>query len=146
MSSKPNNLYMSNGQVLDKPPLTVRLSRFVENIYVFFGLYFVSLFSVSSHQFIHSHRLRAGRPRRFRPPEHLLTPPQFDPYSAAQNSKFNVVSSPNRSNTRSRWGGSSGGGGGGGSGGGGPGGPGGFGPRRIGRVDDVRGPECKSCG
>ncbi|PLB41825.1 uncharacterized protein BDW47DRAFT_122275 [Aspergillus candidus] len=114
MASKPNNLYMSNGQVLDKPPLTVRLSRFVESIYVFFGLYFVSLFS-------------------------------FDPYSAAQNSKFNVVSSPNRSNTRSRWGGSSGGGGSGG-GGGGPGGPGGFGPRRIGRVDDVRGPECKSCG
>lgn len=30
-----------------------------------------------------------------------------------------------------------------GGGGGGPGG--GFGPRRIGRVDDIRGPECKSC-
>ena len=34
-----------------------------------------------------------------------------------------------------------GGGGGGGGGNGGPGGPG----RKIGRVDDVRGPECKSC-
>ncbi|PLB52401.1 hypothetical protein P170DRAFT_434164 [Aspergillus steynii IBT 23096] len=66
-----------------------------------------------------------------------------DPYSAAENSRFNITRPGNKPNTRSRWGGSSGFGGGGGGGGGG--GPGGFGPRKIGRVDDIRGPECKSC-
>ncbi|KAE8151894.1 hypothetical protein BDV25DRAFT_151937 [Aspergillus avenaceus] len=108
MSSKPQT-YMSNGQVLTTPPLSVRISRFFESIYIFFGLYFVSFFSL-------------------------------DPYTAAQNSRFNVTSPRNNRSTRSFWGG----GGGSGSGDGG-GGPGGFGPRRIGRVDDIRGPECKSC-
>ncbi|GCB20871.1 hypothetical protein AAWM_03756 [Aspergillus awamori] len=112
MSSEPKT-YVSGGRVLASPPITVRIIRFVENIYLFLGLYFVSLFSL-------------------------------DPYTAAQNSRFNVTRSGKTPDTRARWG--SGGGGGGGSwgpgGGGGPGGPG----RRIGRVDDIRGPECKSCG
>ncbi|PYH61927.1 DUF171-domain-containing protein [Aspergillus niger CBS 101883] len=111
MSSEPKT-YVSGGRVLASPPITVRIIRFVENIYLFLGLYFVSLFSL-------------------------------DPYTAAQNSRFNVTRSGKTPDTRARWG--SGGGGGGGSwgpgGGGGPGGPG----RRIGRVDDIRGPECKSC-
>ncbi|KAB8236852.1 putative RNA methyltransferase-domain-containing protein [Aspergillus alliaceus] len=109
MSSTPKT-YMSNGQVLDSPPFWVRINRFIDNVYLFLGLYFVSLFS-------------------------------FDAYTAAQNSKFNINRFENHPNTRPRWGGS-GGSGSGGSGGGGPGG--GFGPRRIGRVDDIRGPECKS--
>ncbi|KAE8378550.1 hypothetical protein BDV26DRAFT_261360 [Aspergillus bertholletiae] len=111
MSSKPKT-YLSNGQVLGSPPLWVRINRLIENIYLFLGLYFVSLFS-------------------------------FDPYTAAQNSQFNVTRPQNHPNTRPRWGGSGGSGGDGGGGGGG--GPGGFGPRKIGRVDDIRGPECKSC-
>lgn len=37
------------------------------------------------------------------------------------------------------------GGGGGGGGGGGPG-TGGGGGKKLGSVDDIRGPECKSCG
>ncbi|KNG83108.1 siroheme synthase [Aspergillus nomiae NRRL 13137] len=45
MSSKPQT-YLSNGQVLGSPPLWVRINRFIENIYLFLGLYFVSLFSV----------------------------------------------------------------------------------------------------
>ncbi|OJJ34184.1 hypothetical protein ASPWEDRAFT_42107 [Aspergillus wentii DTO 134E9] len=64
---------------------------------------------------------------------------QLDPYAAAQNSQFNISNPGNRSSARPRWGGGSSGSGGGGGGGGG------FGPRRVGRVDDVRGPECGSC-
>ncbi|PWY66311.1 hypothetical protein BO83DRAFT_381192 [Aspergillus eucalypticola CBS 122712] len=114
MASEPKT-YVSGGRVLANPPITVRILRFVENIYLFIGLYIVSLFSL-------------------------------DPYTAAQNSRFNVTQSGKTPNTRARWGSGGGGGGGswgpGGGGGGGPGGPG----RRIGRVDDIRGPECKSCG
>ncbi|KAE8352129.1 deoxyribose-phosphate aldolase [Aspergillus coremiiformis] len=109
MSSNPK-VYLSNGQVLGSPPLWVRIKRIIENVYLFFGLYFVSLFS-------------------------------FDPYTAAQNSRFNITRSENNPRTRPHWGGSAGSGSGGG-GGGGPGG--GFGPRKIGRVDDIRGPECKT--
>ncbi|KAL1987714.1 hypothetical protein VTN96DRAFT_2554 [Rasamsonia emersonii] len=106
-SSRP---YVSGGQMLQSPPLSVRVIRFFESIYIFLGLYFVSLFSL-------------------------------DPYTAAQSSQFNVARPQNKPNTRPRWGGGSYGGGYGG--GGGPGGSGG--PRRIGRVDDIRGPECRSC-
>ncbi|KAL1972321.1 hypothetical protein VTN31DRAFT_7540 [Thermomyces dupontii] len=107
--------YVSGGRVLDTPPLTVRISRFFNSIYIFLGLYFVSLFSLDS-------------------------------YGAAQASQFNVArprSTPRQSPGASWWGGFGSGGGGGGPGG--PG-PGSGGPRRrIGRVDDIRGPECRSC-
>ncbi|KAA6408277.1 MAG: Deoxyribose-phosphate aldolase [Lasallia pustulata] len=69
----------------------------------------------------------------------------LDAYAAAEVSPFNVE---NRKASRAGlggggWGGS--GGGGGGYGGGGPGSGGGAG-KKTGRVDDIRGPECKSCG
>lgn len=109
---------------LPRPPLSARFSRLTDSIYNFFGLYLVSLFSL-------------------------------DPYNAAQNSQFNVIGRPNSYQDRSRWGGvnrtgngSSGGSGGGGGWGSGSDrrGPGGGGPsRRLGTVDDVRGPECGSC-
>lgn len=71
---------------------------------------------------------------------------QLDSYGAAQASQFNVArprSTPRQSPGASWWGGFGSGGGGGGPGG--PG-PGSGGPRRrIGRVDDIRGPECRSC-
>ncbi|KAM5476821.1 hypothetical protein MauCBS54593_000091 [Microsporum audouinii] len=82
---------------------------------MFLGLYFVSLFS-------------------------------FTPYAAAEASQFNIKNPANR-DPRYRNGRGVGGGGGGGNnhdrrgGGGGGGGP----SKRIGRVDDVRGPECSSC-
>ncbi|KAJ5797864.1 uncharacterized protein N7503_007160 [Penicillium pulvis] len=111
---KPQTTYFSNGQALSSPPFSVRVSRFFESVYLFFGLYLVSFFSL-------------------------------DPHTAAQNSSFNIHRPKTPSGSRKPFGGSSGsygsGGGGGGGGGGGPGGPG----RRIGRVDDVRGPECGSC-
>lgn len=69
---------------------------------------------------------------------------QLDAYSAAEASPFNVN---NRSAGMSRSGpsrGYGGGGGGGGNGGSGPG-SGGSGGKKLGRVDDIRGPECKSC-
>ncbi|KAJ6178885.1 hypothetical protein N7519_009346 [Penicillium mononematosum] len=112
MSARPPKpVYFSDGQALQSPPLTVRLTRFIKSIYFFLGLYFTTLFSLDS-------------------------------YAAAENSSFNINNQRNRYTTRSRWGGSTTSfGGGGGGGGGGPG----FGPRRVGRVDDVRGPECKSC-
>ncbi|KAJ5918221.1 hypothetical protein N7454_010596 [Penicillium verhagenii] len=113
-SEKPQTAYFSNGQALTSLPLSVRVSRFIESAYVFFGLYIVSFLSL-------------------------------DPYAAAQNSSFNIHKTRSSSGSRDTRGGSSSsygpGGGGGGGGGGGPGGPG----RRIGRVDDVRGPECRSC-
>lgn len=65
-TQKPSRpVYFSNGQALQRqairisiiqdvanpfamnsPPLSVRLTRFFESVYVFLGLYFVSLFSV----------------------------------------------------------------------------------------------------
>jgi hypothetical protein len=90
----------------------------------------------------------------------------MDPYTAAQNSQFNTRGRPNAYQDRARWGGVNrtggvgggpaaaggsagprGGSGGGGGGAGGSNGFGGGGPgRRIGTVEDVRGPECGSCG
>ncbi|KAJ9608080.1 hypothetical protein H2200_007068 [Cladophialophora chaetospira] len=109
----------SSGHVLESPPLTARLTRFSEDIYNVLGLYFVSLFSL-------------------------------DPYTAAQNSQFNTRGRPNVYQERPRWGGNSGRVGGGGGRGSGAGGGGGFGGggsgRRMGGIDDVRGPECGSCG
>ncbi|KAJ5220048.1 hypothetical protein N7468_009252 [Penicillium chermesinum] len=43
-STKPTT-YFSGGRVLESPPLSVRLTRFFEGVYIFLGLYFVSLFS-----------------------------------------------------------------------------------------------------
>ncbi|ETN45799.1 uncharacterized protein HMPREF1541_09632 [Cyphellophora europaea CBS 101466] len=115
----------SSGNVLETPPLSARFARFTDSVYNFLGLYIVSLFSL-------------------------------DAYAAAQNSQFNTVGRPNAYQERARWGGvnraGNGGSGGGGSGWGsggnndgrGPGGGGGP-ARRLGRVDDVRGPECGSC-
>ncbi|KAJ5404610.1 hypothetical protein N7509_004481 [Penicillium cosmopolitanum] len=116
---KPRATYFSNGQALERPPFTVRVSRFFNDAYSFIGLYTVSLFSL-------------------------------DPYGAAQNSQFNIHRPSTNSGLRGR--GPSSYFGGGGGGGGGDSGPGydygsgcGGGARRIGRVDDVRGPECGSC-
>jgi uncharacterized membrane protein YgcG len=137
--------------------MTVRLTRFVESVYYFFGLYFSSLFAVRcltcaiyvSYPYLTSpspsfslHPLRT----LFAQSSHWinLTSRQLDSYAAAERSSFNINNSTNRYTTRSRWGTSSSSGGGGGGGGGGGSGPG-TGPRRLGRVDDVRGPECGSC-
>ncbi|EXJ63973.1 hypothetical protein A1O7_00308 [Cladophialophora yegresii CBS 114405] len=114
----------SSGHVLESPPFSARLSRFSSDVYNFLGLYFVSLFSL-------------------------------DPYAAAQNSQFNTRGRPSAQQARSMWGGGVGGGSGrlgsgggaasGGSGSGGARGGGGSG-RRMGGIDDVRAPECGSCG
>lgn len=137
-AAKPTYI-SSSGHTLSSLPLTARLNRAADSLYNFVGLYFVSLLSL-------------------------------DPYSAAQNSRFNTRG-PGRNvnaarttsastNTRSAplsgggstrlgggtagsgLGGPRGGGSGGASGGAGPG----TGGRRMGTVDDVRGPECGSCG
>ncbi|TKA76015.1 hypothetical protein B0A49_02925 [Cryomyces minteri] len=110
-----NRPYLHKGQMLSSPPISARIQGFIGSAYVFLALYFTTLFSL-------------------------------DPYAAAEASPFNTK---NRSASRSGaprklgWG-SLGGGSGGGSGGSGPGGPG-SGGRKLGRVDDIRGPECKSC-
>ncbi|KAJ5472967.1 hypothetical protein N7530_006968 [Penicillium desertorum] len=54
MSARPPKpVYFSNGQALQSapiaPPLTVRLTRFIEGIYFFLGLYFTTLFSLDSY-------------------------------------------------------------------------------------------------
>ncbi|KAK5415455.1 hypothetical protein LTR06_003505 [Exophiala xenobiotica] len=111
----------SSGRLLETPPLSARISRLGDDVYNFLGLYFVSLFSL-------------------------------DPYTAAQNSHFNLRGRPNAYQDRARWGGGvnrTGGAGGGPATGGGEGGGGGAGAgagRRFGGIDDVRGPECGSCG
>ncbi|EPS26909.1 hypothetical protein POX_g08791 [Penicillium oxalicum] len=108
-SQKSAPAYVSNGQTLSSPPLTVRLNRFVESVYLFLGLYFVSLFS-------------------------------FDANASAQSSQFNIHNRNSVSRGTSSWGSRAGGSSGPASRRGGNGG----GPR-LGRVDDIRGPECKSC-
>lgn len=40
-----NKTYVSNGEVLGGPPVSVRISRFFESVYIFFGLYFTTLLS-----------------------------------------------------------------------------------------------------
>ncbi|KAI9870697.1 MAG: hypothetical protein M1830_003909, partial [Pleopsidium flavum] len=67
----------------------------------------------------------------------------LDAYAAAEASPFNLKNRAAGRNTSSRGFGGYGGGG-GGPGGGGPG-SGGGGGKKLGRVDDIRGPECKSC-
>lgn len=68
---------------------------------------------------------------------------KLDAYAAAEVSPFNVNSrNAARAGGSVRYGGGSGGGGGGGPGTGGGGGGG----KKLGSVDDIRGPECKSCG
>ncbi|OOQ81830.1 hypothetical protein PEBR_43337 [Penicillium brasilianum] len=39
-SQKSRPAYVSNGQALSSPPLSVRLNRFTESVYLFLGLYF----------------------------------------------------------------------------------------------------------
>ncbi|KAK5253374.1 hypothetical protein LTR16_005148, partial [Cryomyces antarcticus] len=115
------------------PPISARIQGFFGSAYVFLALYFTTLFSVCTIHLVTSNKF-----------EYLRL--QLDPYAAAEASPFNTK---NRSASRSGaprklgWG-SFGGGSGGGSGGSGPGGPG-SGGRKLGRVDDIRGPECKSC-
>ncbi|KIW25009.1 uncharacterized protein PV07_10685 [Cladophialophora immunda] len=124
------NYVSSSGHILETPPLSARISRISDDVYNFLGLYFVSLFSL-------------------------------DPYTAAQNSQFNTRGRPNAYQERPRWGGgtnrlggggATGGGGstwgrgGGGGGGSGSGSGSGGGSRRMGGIDDVRAPECGSCG
>ncbi|PGH10560.1 hypothetical protein AJ79_05382 [Helicocarpus griseus UAMH5409] len=115
--------YLSNGHMLERPPISARIRYLIDDLYIFFGLYIVSFFALNAS-------------------------------TAAQNSQFNIQNTSNTQIHRPRWGGSRGGGGGWGGPGGpgnGPGGPGkrpggggsGGGPR-IGRVDDIRGPECGS--
>lgn len=126
-SSKKPTYISSSGQTLDSLPLTARLNRIADSAYNFLGLYFVSLLSL-------------------------------DPYTAAQNSRFNTrgpgrnvnanTNAAARSAPRQGGGGSGGGlfGGGRLGGGGGGGGAGNGAGRRMGTVNDVRGPECGSCG
>ncbi|MCJ1393573.1 hypothetical protein MMC18_006448 [Xylographa bjoerkii] len=113
---KPLGGYVSNGQVLKSPPLSVQFRGFVDSAILFLGLYLTTLFSL-------------------------------DPYAAGQTSAYNI-NNRERDGTRTGRGffRGEGGGGGGGSGGGGPGpGSGGGGGRKLGTVDQIRGPECKSC-
>jgi hypothetical protein len=123
----------------NSPPFSARVRSFFDNIYMFFGLYIVSLFSVRPPYF-----------QRISSPANI--PSQFDPYTAAQMSSFNIQNRSNSRPQRPRWGSGGStkkgpGGGGPGSGGKGPwGGGGGSGGKKFGTVDDVRGPECKSCG
>ncbi|KAL2219131.1 hypothetical protein M432DRAFT_330262 [Thermoascus aurantiacus ATCC 26904] len=51
--SAPNTPYVSNGEVLQSPPLSARVIRFLDNVYFFLGLYFVSLFSVCNRYIFH---------------------------------------------------------------------------------------------
>ncbi|MCJ1368370.1 hypothetical protein MMC16_007512, partial [Acarospora aff. strigata] len=69
----------------------------------------------------------------------------LDAYAAAEASRFNIKNRTAGRRTVTRGTGDGyGGGGGGGPGSGGPG-SGGGGGKKLGRVDDIRGPECKSC-
>ncbi|PSK34846.1 hypothetical protein B9Z65_1429 [Elsinoe australis] len=120
-SQKPT--YISAGRALSSPPLSAQIRSYLSLAYCFLGLYFTTLFSLDS-------------------------------TSAAANSSFarrngTGASAGGRSSfPKPRmpfFGGGSGGSGNGGNGRGPPGGGSGRGGRKLGTVDDVRGPECKSC-
>ncbi|EEA19554.1 conserved hypothetical protein [Talaromyces marneffei ATCC 18224] len=44
-SSRPKTPFISGGHMLETPPLSARIIRWIDRIYLFFGLYFVTLFS-----------------------------------------------------------------------------------------------------
>ncbi|MCJ1474533.1 hypothetical protein MMC13_003191 [Lambiella insularis] len=111
--STPTGKYVSNGQVLSSPPLSVRFRGFIDSAILFFGLYLTTLFSL-------------------------------DPYAAGQTSAYNVNNRVKDGTTTGK-GFFGGGGSSGGGGGGGPGPSGGGGGKKLGTVDQIRGPECKSC-
>ncbi|KEQ66357.1 uncharacterized protein M437DRAFT_62569 [Aureobasidium melanogenum CBS 110374] len=113
-SQQPSRPYFHNGQALSAPPATVRIRSFLDNAYVFIGLYVTTFFSSAC--WYHS---------------------LFDPAAAAAASPFNANNQTPGKRPGWGFGGNSSNGG---RGGGPP--PGG---RKVGRVDDVRGPECKSC-
>ena len=110
--------------------MTVRIRGFIDSLTLFVGLYITTLFSVCTAP-------STGTTL-------LIIIPKLDAYAAGQASGYNIN---NRVQDGSRTGRGifgSGGSGGGGGGGGGPG-PGSGGGKKLGRVDDIRGPECKSC-
>jgi hypothetical protein len=146
-----------------RPPLSSRIIRWVDRIYLFFGLYLVTLFAVwisislnftSSYLVIRyvlgHHTFVVWSVTKFfslHTLYHQITNvltycEQLDSYAAADKSQFNITSSRNQAWTRPRWGGSAdrgnnNGGGSGGSGGGRPDdGGSGFGGRRVGRITD----------
>ncbi|KAK6496399.1 hypothetical protein TWF481_002419 [Arthrobotrys musiformis] len=47
--SPPQKQYIANGQTMQSPPLTTRLTRFSESAIQFIGLYFVTLLSFDSY-------------------------------------------------------------------------------------------------
>ncbi|EDN03358.1 hypothetical protein I7I51_08446 [Histoplasma capsulatum] len=106
------------------PPISARIRYLIDDLYIFFGLYIVSFFSLNASS--------AASNSKFN----------------VQNIENTQIRRPRWGSSRG------GGGAGGGGGGGGPGGPGrkfggggsGGPTRRIGRVDDIRGPECGSGG
>ncbi|KAL2816874.1 hypothetical protein BJX63DRAFT_386468 [Aspergillus granulosus] len=116
-SKQPSNpgVYLHNGQILQAPPLSVQIRRFIENIYLFLGLYFTSFFSLDPYAAAENSPFNITRS------------------SNQSNSKPRWSSS----------GAPRGGGGGGGGGPGGPGGFGSFGSSKFGRVDDING-TCKT--
>ncbi|KAL2831197.1 hypothetical protein BDW59DRAFT_140653 [Aspergillus cavernicola] len=114
-SAKPN-IYLHNGQILQAPPISVKMRRFFESIYLFLGLYFTSFFALDPY-----------------------AAAQSSPFNITK-----ADNQSNTKSRWNNLGGSRGGGGGGGGPGGG-GGFGRFGSGKFGRLDDVRG-QCKgSC-
>ena len=141
---------------INSPPLSARLSRQFDNIYNFLGLYFTSLLSVRVHRhFPYLFPLPRRHPSKVANIR-SLSRAKLDPYAAAESSSFNTRGRPNVYQNQPRWNtGTSSRGpaeagnnphGAGGAGGGGGGGRSGGAPRRTMGIDDVRAPECGSCG
>ncbi|KAL4953238.1 hypothetical protein BDW69DRAFT_165820 [Aspergillus filifer] len=109
-SAKPA-VYLHNGQILQAPPVSVQIRRFVENIYLFLGLYFTSFFALDPY-----------------------AAAQASPFNVTR-----AGNKDNTRSRWGGFGGPRGGGGGGGGGGpGGGGGFGSFGSGKFGRVDDIQ--------
>ncbi|KAL6233588.1 hypothetical protein BDW75DRAFT_241909 [Aspergillus navahoensis] len=107
--SPKHSVYLHNGQVLQAPPVSVQIRRFVEGIYLFLGLYFTSFFALDPYEAARNSRFNVTR----------------------AGNKDNTRSRWGGSGGR--------GGGGGGGGPGGGGGFGSFGSGKFGRVDDIQG-------
>ncbi|KAE8547867.1 hypothetical protein TMatcc_009688 [Talaromyces marneffei ATCC 18224] len=111
-SSRPKTPFISGGHMLETPPLSARIIRWIDRIYLFFGLYFVTLFSLNSYAAADKSSFNIASSRN-----QAWTRPRWG-------------GSSDRGNNNS--------GGSGGSGGGKPDDGSGFGGRRVGRVSDFK--------
>ncbi|EED13868.1 conserved hypothetical protein [Talaromyces stipitatus ATCC 10500] len=116
-STKPKTPFISSGHMLQKPPLSTRIVRWIDSIYMFFGLYLVTLFALDSYAAADKSQFNIASSRN-----HPWTKPRWGGSTDRRNNGWFS------------------GGGGGGSGGRPDDDGSGFGARRVHRLNDYQSP------